>query len=65
MKTATKIATKKLSGKRRQNMFRITYQPAVEAQIVLQPDDKLRNAITFGELKDSVLAHIDNLYASR
>jgi hypothetical protein len=31
-------------------MFRILYEPIVEEQIVLQPDDDLRRAITFDEL---------------
>jgi hypothetical protein len=34
-------------------------------QKILQPDDDLRNAITFDELKESVLAHIDKLYAGK
>ena len=31
-------------------MFRILYEPIVEEQLVLQPDDDLRRAITFDEL---------------
>ena len=39
----------------------ITYPP----QPILEPDEKLHNAISMDELKESVLAHIDKLYAGK
>jgi hypothetical protein len=46
-------------------MFRITYEPTVRAQKILQPDDDLRRAITMDELRDSALEFIDKLYAGK
>lgn len=36
--------------KKGQKMFRVIYEPRVEEQAVLQPDDDLRRAITMDEL---------------
>jgi len=51
--------------KRRRNMFRLVYEPLVEEQVILQPDDDLRRAITMDELRDSALEFIDKLYAGK
>ena len=51
--------------KRERKMFRLVYEPVVEEQVVLQPDDDLRRAITMDELRDSALEFIDKLYASK
>ena len=51
--------------RRKRNLYRLVYEPIVEEQPVLEPDDDLRNAISMEELRDSVLEHIDKLYASK
>ncbi len=48
-----------------QKMFRIIYEPIADEQPVLEPDEDLRNAITFDELRDSVHEHIRKLYAKK
>ena len=51
--------------KRGQNMFQLICKPVVEEQIVLQPDDDLRRAITGDELLKRIYDDIDKKFANR
>ena len=50
--------------KRGQNTFRIVYEPTVAEQIILQPDDKLRNAIPIDVARDSIVEYMRKKHAS-
>jgi hypothetical protein len=45
--------------------FRIMYEPIVEEQVILQPDDKLRRAITGDQLLAGIYQDLETFYASR
>ena len=54
--------------KRKNGMFHLIYQPVVtqySKQVILEPDDNLRNAITAEELLKRVHEDIHNKFASR
>ena len=51
--------------KRGQKTFRIIYEPTVEEQPILQPDDDLRRAITIDELKERMHESIHKFFADK
>jgi len=51
--------------KRRRNMFRLVYEPIVEQQAVLEPDDDLRSAITGDELMERMRVSIHKFFADK
>ena len=51
--------------KKGQNMFRIIYEPLVEEQVVLQPDDDLRRAITGDELLAGIYSDLETFFADK
>ncbi len=48
--------------RRGKNMFQISYQPSIEEQAVLQPDDDLHQAITAEEFKESALNIVEKVH---
>ena len=48
------------------DMFRVLYEPAaVEEQVVLQPDENLRRAITGEELLAGIYEDLETFFASK
>jgi hypothetical protein len=51
-----------------QKVFRVVYEPPVEPQVVLQPDDDLKRAISADEFRKKlmvVLERVDKKYAKK